>query len=248
MIRPLIFLVSTAVMVQASAADFSLRSSVTEVKLLELYTSEGCSSCPPADRWLTELEDDERLWGDLVPVAFHVDYWDYIGWPDRFSRAEFGERQRQYVRRGVVHTVYTPGFIVGGEEWRGWFLDPSLELGEPDRIGELRVDLRGGRAEAVFSPLPELGLRGRLDLSFAVLGFDLTSSIRAGENAGKTLTHDFVALAYGRLPLEGKDGSFQGTFAVPAPEVRASRTAFAAWVSRPDDPRPIQAVGGWFSP
>jgi hypothetical protein len=81
-----------------------------------------------------------------------------------------------------------------------------------------------------------------------VLGFDLTSEIRAGENAGSTLTHDFVALAYGRLPLEWKDGSFRGTFAVPAPEVRPSRMGFAAWVSRPDDPRPIQAVGGWFPP
>ncbi len=70
---------------QASADTLHLASGDTRVNLLELYTSEGCSSCPPADRWLSGLRQDPRLWRQLVPVAFHVDYWDGIGWPDRFA-------------------------------------------------------------------------------------------------------------------------------------------------------------------
>ena len=64
--------------------------------LLELYTSEGCSSCPPAEAWLSNLTTDARLWTDVVPVAFHVDYWDYLGWDDVFACADFSERQRDY--------------------------------------------------------------------------------------------------------------------------------------------------------
>ncbi|MCB1738986.1 MAG: DUF1223 domain-containing protein, partial [Gammaproteobacteria bacterium] len=104
----------------AQPQSIHVNSGPRQVALLELFTSEGCSSCPPADRWLSGLIDDPRLWRELVPVAFHVDYWDYLGWPDRFASREFSRRQRDHARSGGLSQVYTPGVVLNGAEWRGW--------------------------------------------------------------------------------------------------------------------------------
>ena len=98
----------------AHAIDFE--SGEHKVSLLELYTSEGCSSCPPADRWLSDLKNHHQLWKNVVPVAFHVDYWDYIGWQDRFADGRYSQRQRDFAREQSLTTVYTPGFILNGKE------------------------------------------------------------------------------------------------------------------------------------
>ena len=108
-------LVASLLAAPAFAADpITVNSSERQTAVLELYTSEGCSSCPPADRFVSALRDDPRLWTEYVPVAFHVDYWDYIGWPDRFASPAYGKRQRQHAQLGRVRNVYTPGFVVGG--------------------------------------------------------------------------------------------------------------------------------------
>ena len=102
------------------AADRCSASSAPQrVPLVELYTSEGCSSCPPADRWLRSLMHDAKA-GRLLPLAFHVDYWDYIGWKDPFARREFNERQSQLARTNKNRTVYTPGVFVQGRETPRW--------------------------------------------------------------------------------------------------------------------------------
>lgn len=95
-------------------------STETQVRLVELYTSEGCSSCPPADRWLSGLLTSPHLWGSIIPIAFHVSYWDYLGWHDSFALDEYSQRQRAYANLGKTG-VYTPGFFVNGQEWRGFF-------------------------------------------------------------------------------------------------------------------------------
>jgi hypothetical protein len=102
----------------AIAQPLVIQSPEGRVSLLELYTSEGCSSCPPADRWLSTLRDDPRLWRLVVPVAFHVDYWDYLGWRDRFADPAHAERQRTLAGQGLLSTVYTPGLVLDGKEWR----------------------------------------------------------------------------------------------------------------------------------
>ncbi len=94
----------------ASAQTFT--STDKRVSVLELYTSEGCSSCPPADEWLSKLKQDDRLWSEIIPLAFHVDYWDYIGWQDPFANKRYSQRQRQYARDKNVRTVYTPGTLL----------------------------------------------------------------------------------------------------------------------------------------
>lgn len=98
-----------------AAAPCRAESGATLTPLIELYTSEGCSSCPPADRWLAGLPP-----GKAVPLALHVDYWDYIGWRDRFADARFSVRQREAVRRGGGRTVYTPQVLLDGRDFRGW--------------------------------------------------------------------------------------------------------------------------------
>jgi len=95
-----------------NAAPVTFASTSRQTSLLELYTSEGCSSCPPAEAWLSGLKDNPGLWRDFVPVAFHVDYWNYLGWRDKWSRAEYSDRQQEYARVWGAANVYTPEFVV----------------------------------------------------------------------------------------------------------------------------------------
>jgi hypothetical protein len=213
-----------------------------QVRLLELYTSEGCSSCPPADRWLGGLVDDQRLWRELVPVAFHVDYWDYIGWPDRFAAPSFGARQRAHAGNGYVRTVYTPGFVLDGREWRGWFRRQPLPDALRERVGTLSVTLDGDGVTARFAPAAS---HGALELHLAVLGFGLSSEVRAGENHGRTLAHDFVVLGHRRIAMHHAQEVYTSVTRLPAAGVEAPRLALAAWVSPAGDTAPLQATGGW---
>src|SRR5437867_5566462 len=88
----------------------TFESGDTQSSLIELFTSEGCSSCPPAERWLSALKSRSDLWKKAVPVAFHVDYWDHLGWRDRFAKPEFTSRQQRYAAAWGGDSVYTPGF------------------------------------------------------------------------------------------------------------------------------------------
>src|SRR6267154_5087398 len=108
-----------------AAAPRHFTSGEGRTHLLELYTSEGCSSCPPAEAWLGDLRDAPGLWRDFVPVAFHVVYWDQLGWRDRFASKEYTARQYAYSAAWGSDTVYTPGFVLDGAEWR--------RSGKPDR-------------------------------------------------------------------------------------------------------------------
>ena len=222
-----------------------IESPAHRVSLVELFTSEGCSSCPPADRWMSELKNDERIWERMVPVAFHVDYWDYIGWPDRFARKAFGERQRNYARTGNVASVYTPGFVVHGEEWRGWFRYPTLDLTSPPPAGILRLDIAADGATVKANYIAAATSPEPLDLHLAVLGFDISTPVKAGENEGRTLEHDFVVLGYSTAPMDGGSPKFNVSTSMPKARVKAPRRALAAWVSPRGEQKPLQAAGGW---
>src|SRR3569832_2853705 len=105
------------------------RSPATLTPVVELYTSEGCSSCPPADRWLSALKDDAAK-GRVVAQAFHVGYWDYIGWADRFASPVFTVRQRQVASWNRQSTIYTPQIVRNGLDWRS---DKVFGANEPAR-------------------------------------------------------------------------------------------------------------------
>lgn len=223
----------------AFAAGLQLESGVRPVTFIELYTSEGCNSCPPAEAHLNAYRNSPELWTRIIPLAFHVDYWDYLGWKDRFSKREYSERQQRYARARRVNTIYTPAFFVNGRNWR-----PGLFGGEPQAeqaaVGKFTVTLHDNVISAVF--VPAGADPGPLRMHVAILGMDLVSEIRAGENAGRRAQHEFVVLA--EHTIAGSDHRWRGML----PHVEsgtAPRYGLAAWLSRDGDPAPLQAVGGY---
>src|SRR5260370_670544 len=108
---PLLFVMFS---VNAQSAVVTFQSATERTALLELYTSEGCSSCPPAEAWLSGLKKSPGLWKDFVPLAFHVDYWDYLGWRDPWAERGFSDRQRAYAENWHNENVYTPAFAPEG--------------------------------------------------------------------------------------------------------------------------------------
>src|SRR5271156_2248162 len=125
--------------IAANAAPIQFQSSERQVALVELYTSEGCSSCPPAESWLSKLKNKPGLWSDFVPVAFHVDYWNGLGWRDKLSSEEYSERQRNYARDWSEDEVYTPEFVLNGKEWRNWFGFRGAPSASATKTGILQV-------------------------------------------------------------------------------------------------------------
>lgn len=210
--------------------------------LLELYTSEGCSSCPPADAWLGNLKHDKRLWTEIIPVSFHVDYWDSLGWKDRFAKPEFTRRQRTYAALGHARSVYTPGFFFNGEEWSGYFNRAGLPAGELRSTGQLRISIDDDLATIDFSPATD---QHGFDVHLAVLGFDLINRINQGENAGKILHHDFVVLSTITRPLTADGINHRTRVRLPDLAHQGGQHGLAAWITAQGDPVPIQAVGGW---
>lgn len=238
----LLLLVAVSVGPFSASAEQVFRSGNHRVSVLELYTSEGCSSCPPADRWLSSLREDSRLWNKLIPVAFHVDYWNYIGWPDRFASAHYSDRQRRYARADNVSTVYTPGFILNGREWRSFFGLRRLSLADEEAgILEIRVD--GNRVTCTYSP----GKTGNdtFAINVAVLGFGLETRVKAGENRGRTLQHDFTVLGLVQKKMDRDGELFTVSGTLPELSVNAPRMAVAAWINQQGDQTPLQATGGW---
>jgi hypothetical protein len=192
---------------------------------------------------LSTLKEDKRLWKSVIPVAFHVDYWNYLGWTDRFSDGVFSLRQRNYVRAGLASTVYTPGFFVNGEEWRGWYTDPTLDAGSRPAVGKLSLRIEGTNVEASFEPA--LDIPGPLHLHLVVTGSNLSTEVAAGENRGRELRHDFVVLGYGLEKLSGDGNAFNVTTSLPPLSATSTTRAISAWVTADTDPRPLQSVGGW---
>jgi hypothetical protein len=234
------FFISTAIPL-VLMADQTLSSGKQKTQLIELYTSEGCSSCPPADSWLSRYKNDPALWTDVIPVAFHVDYWDYIGWPDRFADPSYGLRQRQHARQGNIRQVYTPGFVVDGEEWKGWYRSKRIPAISTEAPGVLSINIQQQQFSASIEQASESKAVNKLTI--ALLGFNLKTPVKAGENKGELLNHDFVVLAIKGYRMEGSQ--WRGELPTVASKYSDEKLAIAAWVTQSSSLRPIQAVGGW---
>lgn len=216
----LIVTVCTALLNLASLSASSQESKVQTVKspahrvaLLELYTSEGCSSCPPADRFLSKLKASEL--GDkqnppkLIPMAFHVTYWDYIGWKDEYANKQYDQRQRDIALKNKKSTVYTPQFVLAGDDYRRYktfnrdvkniaskkttvdielsvqTISDSSDEGEKN-IERLRVSLNSDIKKADEK---------EINMYVAVIENNLFSEVEDGENEGERLQHDYVVRA-----------------------------------------------------
>ncbi len=225
------------------AEKVSFASTNRQTALLELYTSEGCSSCPPADRWLGSLKEKDGLWHNFIPIALHVDYWDYIGWKDRFASPDYSARQRRYAHEQSLKTVYTPGFIYNGKEWRNWFVKRFMDFPEGNMPGVLKLQLEKQHANINF--VPTKLTHDKLQVNLALLGFNLETEIKAGENKGKKLPHDFVVLAINRAQLMADNNQYKTRLDVPSSKIKTSRYGIVAWINGPDNQMPLQAVGGW---
>lgn len=239
---------AAALSVATPVAAETYTSPAKQTPMLELFTSQGCSSCPPADAWLSGFVDDKRLWREVIPLAFHVDYWNGLGWPDRFSKAAYTDRQRAYRSAGQVSSVYTPGFVLAGEEWKGWFRGRPPQLGPGAKTGVLTLDARPGMPVKIAFAAQGRAAGKSLNAHVAVLGFGIPSVVTRGENRGKTLHEDFIVLGSRTAPVQkGKDLAWT----LDWPETVAAdakRYAVVAWVSEPGNPAPVQAVGGWMVP
>jgi hypothetical protein len=242
---PILLACAALLAAPVQAAQCSARAD-TPVALLELYTSEGCSSCPPADRWLSSLGRQAHV----VPLALHVDYWDYIGWRDRYAQPRFGERQKQAVRLSGARAVYTPQVMLNGRDFRAWDNLAAFERAlraanaRPPQA-TLALTAREGAARAWAVELGGKLLRGdrRAEAYLALYENGLSTEVKAGENRGTRLQHDFVVREWvGPLPLAA-DGRIALTHAFPPRgDIDYGRSSVAAFVQDAQSGEVLQAL------
>ena len=182
-------------------ADESPRAGGGGVAVVELFTSEGCSSCPPADAVLGDAARDNPA---VYALAFHVDYWDNLGWPDRFSSHHATARQHDYARSFGTSSLYTPQMIVGGtdqftgadQRHAGASIARALSRPAPVRMS-LRAHAAG---DSVVVDFEAAGAPPDARVAVALLQHEATIEVRAGENAGRTLRHSNVVRAFTSVP------------------------------------------------
>ena len=213
------------------AGECTATSGAQRVAVLELYTSEGCDSCPPADKWVSELPA-RKLTGDRVlPLAFHVDYWNKLGWIDPFSQALFSERQHRHSQRRGVSFVVTPQLLLNGQDYRRGVLFDDIDgkirtINQSRAQATIRMTITGNKTELLGKidvNVPGGAGQNRAQTYLALFENNLATTVSAGENKGHTLKHDFVVRSLvGPLALDG-----QGDLS-PHPPVCARRALEAA--------------------
>lgn len=238
------------IVVSASAKEYVSQKDAAEV--IELFTSEGCSSCPPADRWLSSLKKNPQLFKSLIPMSFHVDYWDYIGWKDRFAKPIYSLRQRQYINTGSVSQAYTPQMVANSAEWRGFISGQRKWLPNEKNVGVLKATIQDNSDSMFvrFAPhQPSFNASSQKKhthyiVNVAILGMGLNSQVTGGENQGNQLSHDFVVLSHKKQKVSANPSQWK----IPTPKVPdagQTQSAVAVWLSEPGSQRIIQATGGY---
>ncbi|MEY4730276.1 MAG: hypothetical protein RL020_1434 [Pseudomonadota bacterium] len=204
-----IFILSAiSVALPVHAASCNAKSGAGTAALLELYTSEGCSSCPSADKWVSGLNIKSDK---LVPIALHVGYWDYIGWKDEFAKPEFYRRQSEYASLHNKSGVFTPQTVLSGK---------NLSTGSNGKLSDALAAINATPARADISlalnstanGVVEVSARGKVKATeareqsagyLALYENKLSSQVKAGENNGEKLNHDFVVREWiGPLALD----------------------------------------------
>ena len=235
-----------------NAADCTVRSGPQTAALIELYTSEGCSSCPPADKWLSSLSRPD-VHPRVVPIAFHINYWDYIGWKDAYADDRYTARQENLAKVFGAHSVYTPQVVIGGRDYRGWSHEHDT-LASIEKINRsaprAQIELRaaatadGGIAASASAKLTAGVKPDDLALFVVATQDGLSSRVTAGENNGEHLKHSFVARdlamakAAGSAPLQ-----LAPTFK-PKANWNLEKMSVAAFVQNLRTGEVLQAVSG----
>jgi len=186
-----------------SVAAPQAQGSAARVVIVELFTSEGCSSCPPADTLLKELSEKETVPGArIVALEEHVDYWNHLGWKDPYSTAEFSERQNDYSRVFGTNGVYTPQMVVDGQSEfvgsRNLAATEAIQKAANEPKAEITLAAAANSTseklalEVQIKSLGGISVRGETELWIAVTEKNLQSDVKAGENSGETLKHAAV--------------------------------------------------------
>jgi hypothetical protein len=221
----------------ATAGTCAAKSGARTVTLIELYTSEGCDSCPPADRWLASTFPVGMTSPDAIPLAFHVDYWDRLGWKDRFAESAWTERQHAAARANRLRFVYTPQVLVQGRDfpaWRGAAADvvvAATATKAPRASIALAADnLRGAIVVQASARVPGSAERRGTALYVALTESGLVSKVTAGENAGALLQHDHVVRAlHGGVAVDA-NGDAAAQLTLPLPRESGMATTLVAFV------------------
>ena len=220
----------------ADAAACSAQSGATVPAVVELYTSEGCSSCPPAEHWLTGLKSRP----DVVTLAFHVDYWDYLGWKDRFAQALFTQRQNATQRTSGARFAYTPQVIVDSRDAPNWSSlgAATLQARTPATVA---LTLAHDGAGLALTVAPGTGAPAKLSGYVAVVDDGLQTKVGAGENRGETLHADGVVRELLPWNVAGTQPATLRFTSGSTPEPGTTRHWVAVATDGPYG-RPVQAV------
>jgi hypothetical protein len=219
--------------------------------LVELYTSEGCDSCPAADRWLSSLLAQGFKPDRVVPLALHVDYWDYIGWKDPFAKGEFAVRQHKLARMRRPAIVYTPQVLLQGQDFRRWGSSAF-----PEAVARINAKPARARITLSIDAVTPGAIQARLgaqlsdptDLKNAAVYLaayenKLASEVRAGENRGKRLEHDFVVREWIGPIGFGEGLKLEEKRALPLlPNAKAKHLGVAAFVQNRSNSEVLQAL------
>ncbi|HEY6942401.1 DUF1223 domain-containing protein [Dokdonella sp.] len=185
-------LLATPLIALATAASAACvaRGDAARIHLVELYTSEGCSSCPPAERWLSTLRDKPGYAG----LEFHVDYWDSAEWRDPYSDARHTARQKAEAKFALQGRIYTPQVFVDGRAWKNWPKAPPPQA--PD-AGDVTLSMELEAGDTLEATLEATAAHAQEDyrMYVALTEDGLANTITGGENRGATLAHDGVVRA-----------------------------------------------------
>ncbi len=215
-----------------SFSQYHFKSSEKQNQLIELYTSQSCSSCPPAEKWLSSFNSSKFTWDRIFPVSYHVSYWNHLHWKDKFSQQNFSNRQRRLSKK-ISSGVYTPQVVLNGRDYRSWRSE-KVSLSDK-KVGQLSIQIS---REGVIN----LDFKGNVPKNsqcfFAFLKNEQTTKINSGENQGKTLVENFIISSLKTTKISKQKCQIQ----MPSSEIK-DHYAITAWIADQNF-QVIQVVGG----
>lgn len=220
-------------------------SSANRVALLELYTSEGCSSCPPVDKFMSRLKHADISDRQLIPLSFHVTYWDYIGWKDQFGKPQYDERQRKQAIMNSSRNVYTPQLMMDGGDYRRYssFYTDIERINSQAAAYKLRLTVitQADSLAVELSISDSMDDRDKVVAYIALYEHDLTSDVTDGENEGERLHHDYVVRELkGPYVIKQDQSVFNTAFANS--DYKIENSGIVAFIQKPKSSEVLQAV------
>ncbi len=227
------------------ANELVFNSGEKKVNIIELYTSQGCSSCPVAEDWVNGLKTRKEVFKDFIPLAFHVTYWDFIGWKDIFADKKNDMRQRNYANKvWQKNSVYTPQFVINSKEYRRWFSNQSFPRFENVYGGNLKLKINNENLDISFNSSKIND--EELYVNVAILGFDYTTNVTAGENEDRALDGDFIVLKHQQNLLKSNKNNLLFNTTLPKYKKDGHKKAVVVWLNKADGSI-VQATGGYLT-